>query len=48
LETDGLPSLEKVERRYIEFVLDRVDGNKRRASELLGISRRTLYRKLED
>jgi len=47
-ETDGLPSLEKVERRYIEFVLDRVDGNKRRASELLGISRRTLYRKLED
>lgn len=44
---DKLPSLEELEHRYIEYVLERVDGNKRRAAELLGIGRRTLYRRLE-
>lgn len=43
-----LPSLDEIEQRYIVHVLDRVDGNKRRAARLLGISRRTLYRKLEE
>ncbi len=42
-----LPSLAEVEDRYIRHVLDRLGGNKRRAAEVLGISRRTLYRKLE-
>jgi two-component system, NtrC family, response regulator AtoC len=45
---DVLPQLRDVERRYIRYVLDRVDGNKRRAAALLGIARRTLYRRLED
>lgn len=46
---DGvLPSLREVERRYIRHVLQRVDGNKRRAAALLGIARRTLYRRLEE
>lgn len=40
--------LEEIERAYIGHVLDRVDGNKRRAAHLLGIGRRTLYRRLED
>lgn len=44
---DKLPSLDELEQRYIEYVLERVDGNKRRAAELLGIGRRTLYRRLE-
>ncbi|MFW6089786.1 MAG: sigma-54-dependent transcriptional regulator [Gemmatimonadota bacterium] len=39
--------LAEVERRYIRHVLGRVDGNKRRAAALLGIGRRTLYRKLD-
>ncbi|WP_312147709.1 sigma 54-interacting transcriptional regulator, partial [Stutzerimonas kunmingensis] len=46
--SDGplLPTLEELELRYIEHVLKLVDGNKRRAAALLGIGRRTLYRRL--
>lgn len=40
------PSLEEVERRYIHKVLDATGGNKRRTADLLGIARRTLYRRL--
>lgn len=42
------PSLEEVEKRYIRKVLEATGGNKRRTAELLGIARRTLYRRLED
>ncbi len=38
--------IEELERRYIQRVLKLVDGNKTRAAELLGLDRRTLYRKL--
>lgn len=44
---DEIMTLQELERRYVEHVLERVDGNKRRAAALLGIGRRTLYRKLE-
>lgn len=46
--TDGplLPTLSELEQRYIAHVLSLVDGNKRRAAALLGIGRRTLYRRL--
>jgi len=44
----ALPTLSQVETRYIRYVLDRVGGNKRRAAALLGIGRRTLYRRLDD
>lgn len=46
LAADELIPLEVLERRYLRWVLDRVGGNKRRAAEILGIGRRTLYRKL--
>jgi len=40
-------TMDEVERRYITRVLKQLDGNKSTAAELLGLDRRTLYRKLE-
>lgn len=40
-------SLHELERRYIERVLKLVGDNKSRAAQILGVDRRTLYRKLE-
>ncbi len=48
LEGDMLPSLDELKRRYVHYVLERVNGNKRRAAALLGVGRRTLYRWLEE
>lgn len=42
-----LVPLEEVERRYILRVMDAVGGNKTLASRVLGLDRKTLYRKLE-
>src|SRR5580698_2569136 len=39
--------MDEVERRYITRVLEALDGNKASAARLLGMDRRTLYRKLE-
>ena len=41
------PTLAELERRYIELILKETGGNKKRAAEILGIDRRTLYRTLE-
>lgn len=43
-----LPTLDTLEKRYIHYVLEQVKGNKRRAAAVLDVSRRTLYRKLEE
>lgn len=43
-----LPSMEQLEKRYIEFVLVKTGGKKDKASQILGINRRTLYRKERD
>jgi len=40
-------SLKEVEKRYVLKVLEETKGNKRKASEILGIDRTTLYRLLE-
>lgn len=41
-----LVPLEEIEQRYILHVLDAADGNKTVASRILGLDRKTLYRKL--
>ena len=42
---NDLPSLEEVEKRYIEFVLDKTHGRKDHAAKILNCNRRTLFRK---
>ena len=42
-----LPSLEEVERRYILRVLETVNGSRSTAARILGVDRKTLYRRLE-
>jgi DNA-binding NtrC family response regulator len=44
----GVPQLDEVERRHILAVYEHTGRNKRRASDLLGISLRTLYNKLTE
>jgi DNA-binding NtrC family response regulator len=45
-ESASTMSLRDLERAYILDVLRQVDGNKSRAAEILGVDRKTLYRKL--
>lgn len=44
---ETLITLDELEQRYIERVLSAVGGNKTQAARILGLDRRTLYRKLE-
>ena len=43
--TGDFPTLEQLERRYIEMIMEKTAGRKDKASQILGINRRTLYRK---
>jgi len=43
---DGLISLDEMERRHIQLVLERVAWHQGRAAGILGISPKTLYRKM--
>ena len=45
--TSELVTLEAMERRYVQRVLQALNGNKTAAARTLGIERKTLYRKLE-
>jgi len=46
-DATAVVTLDELERRYIQQVLRLAGGNKSRAAELLGLDRRTLYRKLD-
>lgn len=47
LTLEKLLSLKEIEKRYVLQVLEETKGNKKKASEILGIDRTTLYRILE-
>jgi DNA-binding NtrC family response regulator len=40
----GLPTIDEMERRYLQHVLEATGGNRKQAAKVLGIDRRTLYR----
>lgn len=44
---DGFLTLEELERSHISMVMHALGGNKSQAARILGIGRKTLYRKLE-
>jgi len=46
-QADEVLTIDELERRYIGRVIKLVEGNKSRAAQLLGLDRRTLYRKLD-
>ena len=43
-----LVTMAEMERRYVRRVLDACGGNKTQAAKVLGIDRRSLYRRLEE
>jgi len=46
-QTSQIPSMDDIEKAYIHWVLTQYDGQKQKASEVLGIGRSTLDRKIE-
>jgi DNA-binding NtrC family response regulator len=47
-DSDRLPTLEEVEKRYIRRVLEDCKGHRQKAATILGISERNLYRRLKE
>ena len=47
-DTSDLLTMEEMERRYLRQVLQAMGGNKTRAARVLGIDRRSLYRRLAE
>jgi two-component system response regulator HydG len=43
--TADMPTLEQLEERYITLVLAKTGGKKEKAAQILGVNRRTLYRR---
>jgi DNA-binding NtrC family response regulator len=41
-------TLDQLEKEYIRRVLIETGGNKSKAAEILGLDRKTLYRKLQE
>ncbi|QEF98112.1 Transcriptional regulatory protein ZraR [Stieleria maiorica] len=47
LDPSELVTMEEIERRYITHVLEAVGGNQTQAARILGLDRKTIYRKLK-
>ncbi len=46
--TQSFPTVDELERRYVLMVLEKTGGRRDKASQILGMNRRTLYRKLNE
>ncbi len=46
--TEKQYTVAELEREYIAGVLEQIDGNKSKAAQVLGMDRKTLYRKLQE
>ena len=46
--TTDWPTLDQLNNRYIDLVLTKTGGKKEKAAQILGINRRTLYRREKD
>ena len=46
-EALGLPPLEEMEPRYVLRVVESVGGSRNQAAKILGLDRKTLYRRLD-
>ncbi|MGM0453735.1 MAG: sigma-54-dependent transcriptional regulator [Thermodesulfobacteriota bacterium] len=44
---DDIPTLEEQEKRYIQWVLEKCDGNKTKAAKIMNIDRVSLWRKIK-
>ena len=42
-----IPTLEEQEKRYIQWVIEKSEGNKTRAARIMGIDRASLWRKIK-
>lgn len=47
LNVTGLPTIQEVERQYLNLVLKSTGGNKVQAAKILGVSVKTIYNKLD-
>lgn len=45
---ETFPTVDELERKYILLVMQRTGGRRDKAAQILGMNRRTLYRKLKD
>jgi DNA-binding NtrC family response regulator len=44
---ESLPTMQEVERQYLNLVLKQTGGNKVQAAKILGVSVKTIYNKLD-
>lgn len=45
IDPDKLPTIVEIRNEYVRYVLTQTNGHKTKAAKILGINRRTLYRK---
>jgi DNA-binding NtrC family response regulator len=48
IDVTSLPTLQEVERQYLNLVLSKTAGNKPQAAKILGVTVKTVYNKLNE